>query len=101
MYRQGDVLLVPITETTTAKEVSEENGRLILAYGETTGHAHAIMSKRAKLYLDEERMLLHVNGRMPVNLTHEEHSDLLIPAGRYMVVKQKEYDNGFTIHVTD
>lgn len=52
--RQGDVLLVPVTSIpATAKEVTPDNGLpIILAYGETTGHAHGIFG-RAKMFRDD------------------------------------------------
>lgn len=50
MYRQGDVLIAPITETAvpdTARDAASEprdgRGRLVLALGEVTGHAHAVV----------------------------------------------------------
>lgn len=43
MFRQGDVLLRPVTKTPgNLKKVPLDKGRVILAYGEVTGHAHAI-----------------------------------------------------------
>jgi hypothetical protein len=42
-FRQGDVLVQRVTsipEGDTA--VARDNGRVVLAYGEVTGHAHAI-----------------------------------------------------------
>lgn len=43
-YRQGDVLLVRIDNDDTEGyvEVPRDAGRVVLAYGEATGHAHAI-----------------------------------------------------------
>jgi len=48
--RQGDVLLrrvEHIPENVTP--VPRENGRIILAHGEATGHAHAILDEAAEL----------------------------------------------------
>ena len=43
MIRQGDVLIVPVEEIpATVEAVERENGCIILAHGEATGHAHKI-----------------------------------------------------------
>ena len=43
MFRQGDVLVVPVDEIPTGlKKVPREQGRLVLAHGEATGHAHVV-----------------------------------------------------------
>ena len=47
--RQGDVLLVPASRPGDAKPVGRDCGRVVLAYGEVTGHAHAIRSHGATL----------------------------------------------------
>ena len=45
-YRQGDVLLIPTDAIPEkAKRVTRDAGRIVLAYGEVTGHAHAIASR--------------------------------------------------------
>ena len=50
-YRQGDVLIERIPSLpANAKKMARENGRVILAHGEVTGHAHAITDKHADLY---------------------------------------------------
>jgi hypothetical protein len=49
--RQGDVLLVPIAPSRipAGRVVPRDRGRIVLAYGEVTGHAHAIDSATAVL----------------------------------------------------
>ena len=48
--RQGDVYLIPVVAIpATATPVAREAGRLILAHGEVTGHAHAILAPDAEL----------------------------------------------------
>jgi hypothetical protein len=43
-YRQGDVLIERIAKMpTSTTPVARDAGRVILAYGEVTGHAHAIV----------------------------------------------------------
>src|SRR5947208_3733029 len=50
MYRQGDVLIVPLAEAAVPEtaagatpEPRDARGRLVLALGEVTGHAHAVV----------------------------------------------------------
>lgn len=43
LYRQGDVPLVPCRKPSGSLQgKARDNGKVILAYGEVTGHAHAI-----------------------------------------------------------
>lgn len=62
----------------------------MLAYGEVTGHAHAIADPAAELVLtdDDVRFLL---AEAEVALRHEEHSTITIPPGVYEVRGQREY----------
>lgn len=88
IYRQGDVMIV---ETAEIKgEQSAETGDIILAHGEVTGHAHRIKDiAHAKLWSAGAERFLQVMET--VALTHEEHSTVTIPAGKYQVVIQSEY----------
>ncbi len=80
MFRQGDVLVVACDEVPADAElVARDNGRIVLAYGEVTGHAHTIHSPFAALVAKA------------VQLKHEEHSKIDLPAGNYRVVRQVEY----------
>jgi hypothetical protein len=96
MYRQGDVLLVPIDAaqlpSNPARQDRDERGRLVLAQGEATGHAHVITAPTARLLTDpdevERRFLVLATQAL---LTHEEHASLPLPAGTYEVVRQREY----------
>lgn len=50
--RQGDVLFIPINKIPKdAKAVTRDNrGRIVLAEGEKTGHAHAVCDPAAELF---------------------------------------------------
>lgn len=51
LYRQGDVLIMRVEgKCVPGAEVKRDKGRVVLAYGEVTGHAHAIRSRAATLY---------------------------------------------------
>lgn len=96
MYRQGDILIMAVDGETVAKAekegdyVSRDNDRLILAYGESTGHAHAISEIDVKMISSQQGRFLR--AEQPFILSHEEHNPISIPAGTYRVIRQREYD---------
>jgi hypothetical protein len=48
-YRQGDVLVVAVDSIpVNAVTVSRTSGEMVLAYGEATGHRHAIIDRHAE-----------------------------------------------------
>lgn len=95
IVRQGDVLLVPIDSIPqTAVNAGAKHRRLILAYGEQSGHHHSI-AERDGIELSEipsqsEMFLLVKEG--DALLEHQEHGAIKIPAGSYRVVIQKEFN---------
>ena len=93
-YRQGDVLLVPCADIPTgAYEEAAENGRVVLARGEQTGHAHTMTADRVCYFREDGTGggFIRVTGVASVDLAHEEHASLAIPPGNYRVVQQHEY----------
>jgi hypothetical protein len=92
MFRQGDVLVFSvevIPESVTP--VARDAGRIVLAYGEVTGHAHAIMDRDAELLAastTDDRFLRIMSA---VELRHEEHATITLPPGNYIVRRQREY----------
>jgi len=92
-YRQGDVLLTEVArEPSDVRRVPREQGRLVLAHGEVTGHAHVVADPAAELVTLEgadELYLLVYGGE--VVLEHEEHDTILLPPGSYRVIRQREY----------
>ena len=90
MVRQGDVLLIPVDAIPgTARPVARDNGRVVLAYGEATGHAHAILSAAATQLQDGIERYLRLTA--VATLQHEEHGPIAIAPGSYRVVIQREY----------
>ena len=89
-YRQGDVLLETIDEfPPEATPVARKRGRLILAEGESTGHAHAITSRHACAL--ECAGVMYLLLLRQAQLLHEEHGKITLPAGRYLVRRPHEY----------
>jgi hypothetical protein len=94
--RQGDVLLTPIQSLPAGVvDITPPNGRVVLAHGEVTGHAHAIYERGTKAAptvrlwsVGVERFLQVL---MPVALKHEEHSHPMLPPGIYRLPAQVEY----------
>ncbi len=96
LIRHGDVILIPVAQAPFgAKTVRRTRGRIILAEGEVTGHAHVIEAEDVKLVSSEEaeelRLWLLITADEPVALMHEEHATLLIPPGTYEVRRAREY----------
>jgi hypothetical protein len=101
VFRQGDVLIVSIAEASVPEAVLSAGPqhraggeRMILALGESTGHAHAVVGK-GSLYpavtLSEPAYLhLPSGGRV----VHEEHGAIPLPKGWFRVVRQREYVPG-------
>jgi hypothetical protein len=122
VFRQGDVMLIRISDGTDRrkaidvgvfKEVPRDNGRVILAYGEVTNHAHALTERGCHLYIDERRpvseedvagIVMRLGGGIPPEpdrllvveepsfLRHEEHGTIPLPVGQYIVRRQREFD---------
>lgn len=122
MYRQGDVLITLIEgyEPARGKPEKREGGAVVLAHGEVTGHSHRIASRSASLFaLESDRlsgesamqMISRLGGgvipdrllevKAPVDLVHEEHATIKLPAGKYIVSIQREYQPGSLRSVAD
>ncbi|GAA2812121.1 hypothetical protein GCM10010441_40990 [Kitasatospora paracochleata] len=108
MYRQGDVLIVPVEETAVpaavvapAPQPRDGRGRLVLALGEVTGHAHAVVGpgelRREAGPFGPAWLHLPEGGRV----VHEEHAVIALPRGWYRVVRQREYVPGAVRMVAD
>lgn len=90
-FRQGDVAVTPATEIPAdAVEVPEAGGRIVLQYGEATGHAHAFYGQPVKLFVTprKERYLRVVETSL---LRHEEHDPIKVPPGVYRLPTQTEW----------
>ncbi|MBL1078638.1 hypothetical protein JK358_29970 [Nocardia sp. 2] len=105
MFRQGDVLIVPVAEASVPAYAQDapglqrdSRGRMVLALGEVTGHAHAL-SAPGRLVRTSGQTLLHLpeGGR----LVHEEHAAIALPQGWYRIVRQREYTPGAVRIVAD
>lgn len=95
-FRQGDVYLrqvtgIPVDAAVAEKKDQSGRKRIVLAYGEVTGHAHAITE------LDKVDVFVKGDGTMylavkdATELRHEEHGTIVLPPGNYERVIQREY----------
>lgn len=118
--RQGDVQLEPVSKLPAGcTEIPNDKGRIVLAYGEVTGHAHAIadhiMRAPAQTLMDraidatdqaEEAIarakakarlwqapdgIRYLEVTEQVTLRHEEHTAHSIDPGIYKLPVQVEY----------
>jgi hypothetical protein len=109
--RQGDVFLERIENATPGMPISRDAaGRIVLAHGEVTGHAHVVTHRSATLHeLDREdrspvgdavwnNLVALLRAPKPATLKHDcpgqvkpDHDPIAIPAGDYAVVHQLQY----------
>lgn len=100
--RHGDVFLKRVAVLPLgASRAETEPDRVVLAYGEVTGHAHAIKSKRVLMWNAGERRYITIDEGEPVLLTHEEHGTIQVPAGTYEVLQQRVYTPAEVRNVAD
>lgn len=108
MKTKGHVLQVGGARFEACFPVLREQGRVVLAHGELTGHAHAISSEHAMLYETAAQgdAALRLGTRIlsagrAVALTHEEHGTIEVPAGTWGVRIQRQYKAGAFRRVED
>lgn len=107
MFRQGDVLIEEVSRLPNEKkleEVPREGGRVILAHGEVTGHAHALTDPSVVLMSLKVPVQARVGGTnneteerylkvgKVSTLRHEEHGPIDLPPGNYKVTIQRQWD---------
>jgi hypothetical protein len=106
--RQGDVLLVPVAELPAGCEsVKRRAGRLVLAEGEATGHAHVVVGRSRLVERRESRrwsppvVTRYVLVEQAAVLEHEEHLPVELAVGVYEVRRQREYRPERSVWVAD
>lgn len=106
-YRQGDVLLVKVDAVPFGLK-SRVGGKVILAYGEVSGHHHRFDCGKVTAFYKEGDDSAMGGGatlrgtRTDVEfisvpkdgaaLVHEEHDAINLNEGSYRVIRQREYD---------
>jgi len=93
--RQGDVCLIRIEKLPAGCiEAPPDGDRVVLAYGERTGHSHAVYGVTAeqpkvRLWSAGAERFLQVLTRC--ELVHEEHSAAVLEPGTYLLPGQYEH----------
>lgn len=91
MYRQGDIAIIAAEiPTGEAKPIDRENGLIILAYGEVTGHSHSIAAPIEVKWIEVEGER-YIDSEHPLEVKHQEHDTITLPAGKFRVIRQREY----------
>ena len=100
VIRQGDVCLIQVAKLPKGAVAVESKDRVVLAFGEVTGHAHAIYDvTKARLWdVGVERFLQVLE---PVSLAHEEHTHKMLEPGIYYLPQQVEYSPAELRRVAD
>ena len=112
-YRQGDVLIERIAEIPTTAKKQGKSKSIILAHGEVTGHHHALETldpadwwKEGEIPATNEKPT-KLAGELFVTLsaggavTHQEHSEIKLPPGKYRITRQREYSPKAIRNVAD
>lgn len=94
-WRQGDVCIIPIDAMPSGlTPVERDDGAVVLAYGEVTGHKHQIRELDVELFAPGEASVMAERflrvGETSL-LIHEEHATIALPPGEYEVRHQREY----------
>jgi hypothetical protein len=88
--RQGDVLLVRVDSIPKSAKVIERR-KLTLALGEATGHSHTVTCEAGELLEDAATLERWMALPTESEVVHQEHDPISLPAGKYKVVRQREY----------
>tara|TARA_B100000686_G_scaffold14012_1_gene13420 strand:+ start:2070 stop:2546 length:477 start_codon:yes stop_codon:yes gene_type:complete len=87
IFRHGDLLIREITEFPNNLKRIGQNG--ILAEGEVTGHFHKLEGKH-EIYDGMTEKFFEAFDE--IELKHNEHKMLKIPKGKYIVIREQEYN---------
>jgi hypothetical protein len=91
IYRQGDVLFKEVKTIPKGGKL-RVSGHIL--EGEVTGHIHKVAEAQlaeAELLECGADLFLSVSAEGGVSIVHEDHHTLVLPAGNYEIVRQREY----------
>lgn len=90
--RQGDIFFETVAKPPKGKPLTSN----ILAYGEVTGHSHAIMSpalSELDTVVDQEGDIFVFSKSAPIKVGHDEHDTITLDAGEWHCIsRQREFD---------
>ncbi len=121
IVRQGDVLVIKVATLPEADKAEKVGNNHILAYGEASGHAHAIRADHCELYhandniielakkygitdsrsvthglriVADNAKLLHGTPTKDFTAPHDpDHTAIDLPCGDYLVIRPREYSD--------
>lgn len=117
--RQGDVLLVRVEKRPTwaIEAKRDEHGRVVIAHGESSGHAHAFHGPATVGFRAQSREMaafagldyIEIGGAAPDELKHEyadgrwthEHKPVIYAPGKWMRGVQVDEDDEGVREVQD
>lgn len=104
MFRQGDVLMIPVKKSAAVKEADIEQltdaRGVVLAEGETSGHHHQVFGGGAKLFRFKDGRndrLLTITGDADVRVVGggsggvDRHTPISLKEGQYLVRVQRSW----------
>lgn len=98
MYRQGDLLIVQVTELPRDARVVDHG---VLAHGEATGHMHTVLDGAEQLVARNGDQYVRVFAER-ADVVHQEHGPVHLPGPAiYRVIRQREYWPGSAQRVLD
>jgi hypothetical protein len=97
--RQGDVLIEKVS--TLPEDCKPVKGRVILAHGEATGHAHEIDMTVSMAFQRDNGETVAVKVLKPSEVRHQEHAPIPVKRGTYRITPQREYSPEAIRNVAD
>jgi len=101
MAAQGDFIIIRVENIpeNLQKVTPEKDNTIVVAHSET-GHNHVMEATRVEAFIDPKikeidlyEMFLSVEA--PTEITHlrshDTHEPILVPPGKYMIRRQREY----------
>jgi len=94
--RQGDIFFEVVSSPPeSALNSKKRHGTQVLAYGEVTGHTHAIDTppiSKCETLVDENGDI-YVKSPEEIVVSHDEHGTIMMPANEWIcITHQREYD---------
>lgn len=91
--RQGDILVHPVAGRARGRVRAPEQGRVVLAHGEVTGHSHDVSESTVATQFEDTEFagttVLDVTA--PTIVVHQEHSPVPLAARQYEVRRAEEW----------
>ena len=93
IFRSGDILLKEVKKPKNLKFVGKKTS-FVLAIGETTGHKHLLTAEPTTVFdvFQDEKGNYYLEMENKGMLTHEEHKEITIERGFYIIGHEQEYN---------